>query len=99
MNYFAQFSKSIHLDLPKIHFRFYQCINYLISLAASKIAFIVDEEVQLNAGSATALSLQYLINLIKLSPVTTPGGTIPCNPGIFGFVMFYEYFEIYKNTC
>ena len=57
------------------------------------MAFIVDEDVQLNAGSATALSLQYLINLSKLSPVTTPGGTIPCNPGIFGFVMFYEYFE------
>ena len=56
--------------------------TYLISLAASNIALIVDDEVQLNAGSATSLSLQYCINFNRLSPVTTPGGTIPCNSGI-----------------
>jgi len=67
----------------------------LISLAASKIAFIVEDDVQLNAGSATSLSRQYSINLSKLAPVTTPGGTIPCNPGIFKFVMFYN-FEVIK---
>ena len=69
-------------------------LPYLISLAASKIAFIVEDDVQLNAGSATSLSLQYSINLSRLAPVTTPGGTIPCNPGIFGVVMFYSNFEV-----
>ena len=54
------------------------------------MAFIVEDDVQLNAGSATSLSRQYSINLSKFAPVTTPGGTIPCNPGIFKFVMFYN---------
>ena len=31
---------------------------YLMSLAASRIALMVDDEVQLNAGRATAFSLQ-----------------------------------------
>ena len=60
---------------------------------------MVDDEVQLNAGRAIAFSLQQDINFSKLSPVTTPGGTIPCNPGIFGYVMFYFYFGRNKNTA
>ena len=60
---------------------------------------MVDDEVQLNAGRATAFSLQQDINLSKLSPVTTPGGTIPCNPGIFSYVMFYFDFGRNKNTA
>ena len=51
--------------------------TYFISLAASSTALIVEEDVQLNAGSATSLSLQYSINFSKFAPVTTPGGTIP----------------------
>ena len=44
-------------------------------LAASRTALMVDDEVQLNAGSAIFSFRQCSINLSKLSPVITPGGT------------------------
>ena len=68
--------------------------TYFISLAASSTALIVDEDVQLNAGSATSLSRQYSINFNKFAPVTTPGGTIPWRPGILISVLLRLIFRI-----
>jgi hypothetical protein len=44
------------------------------------MALRVEDEVQLNAGSAMALSLQWRINFKRLSPVRTPQGTTPSRP-------------------
>merc|ERR1719260_535179 len=52
----------------------------LISLAACNTALIVEEEVQLKAGRACPFFLQYSINFMRLSPVTTPAGTSPSRP-------------------
>ena len=68
--------------------------TYFISLAASSTALMVEEDVQLNAGSATSLSLQYSISFNKFAPVTTPGGTIPWRPGILISVLLRLIFRI-----
>ena len=46
------------------------------------MALMVEVEVQLKAGRAWPLSLQYLNSFIRLSPVTTPAGTMSSRPMI-----------------
>ena len=49
-------------------------------LLTCSTALIVEDEVQLKAGRATPLSLQYWNSLRTLSPVRTPAGTMPSRP-------------------
>ena len=54
--------------------------SFHLVLITCSTALMVEVEVQLNAGSATEFFLQYSISFRRLSPVTTPEGTIPFRP-------------------